>query len=262
LIFLAFLLPVAIYLLVLGSLNRRRGPVIVSGTLDLIGLLFAASGFLLCTGPALLSSGYERWRLFWLLGPQDSSPDDGGQRLWMFLAALYFLGVLGGAAYLFWRARATTTVYNVDPPALETALATTCDRLGLAPVRSGNLYVFGAAPATAAELAGASSEGIQASPLGTMTAPRLPGAPTSDLTGQSAVLEVDAFPAMRHVTLRWDPPESPLRQEVEAELERALADVETPVSDLGPLLSLTGWGVLVLTLLAGVIVVLVRVLAQ
>jgi hypothetical protein len=262
LIFLAFLLPVAVYLLILGSINRRRGPVLVSGTWDMIGLLFAASGFLLVTGPALLSSGYERWRLFWLLGPQGAAaPDDGGQRLWLYLAGVYFLAVLAVAAHLLWRARASTSVYNVEPADLETALAVACDRLGLAPVRSGNLLVFGAAPATADEAAAA--QGAQASATGTLAAPlRQAGAPVSDLSGQSAVLELDAFPAMRHVTLRWDPAESPLRREVETELERALAETLTPESDLGPILSLSGWALLLLSLVGGVVVVLVRVLAQ
>src|SRR4051812_39089865 len=38
LILLAFLLPLGVYLIVLGALNRRRHPVLVSGTWDFIGL--------------------------------------------------------------------------------------------------------------------------------------------------------------------------------------------------------------------------------
>ena len=45
-IFVAFLFPLAVYCLVLGLINRRRQPLMVSAGWDFAGLLFAASGFL------------------------------------------------------------------------------------------------------------------------------------------------------------------------------------------------------------------------
>ena len=42
-ILLAFLSPLAIYLLIIGAINRRRRPLLVSGPWDFAGLLFAAS---------------------------------------------------------------------------------------------------------------------------------------------------------------------------------------------------------------------------
>src|SRR4051794_26698381 len=60
LLVLAFLFPLAVYCLILAMLNRRLQPALVSGSWDLVGLLFAASGFLLIDGPALLAVFYHR----------------------------------------------------------------------------------------------------------------------------------------------------------------------------------------------------------
>src|SRR4051794_311738 len=57
---LAFLLPVGFYCLVLASINRRGRPLLVSGTWDTVGLLFAVSGFFLITIPMLLSEIFAR----------------------------------------------------------------------------------------------------------------------------------------------------------------------------------------------------------
>src|SRR6516225_1457399 len=79
LILLAFLLPFSIYLSILGSINRRRHPVMVSGVTDFIGILFAASGFLLFGGPGILTGLGEEWRMFWLIG---KPPGSGATGFW------------------------------------------------------------------------------------------------------------------------------------------------------------------------------------
>src|SRR5439155_24538671 len=48
------------------------------------------------------------------------------------------------------------------------------------------------------------------------------------VTGERAVLDVTVVPAMRHLTLRWSFTFGDVRRRVEAELRRALADVESP----------------------------------
>jgi hypothetical protein len=253
LILLAFFLPLAFYLLVLGHVNRRRRPLLVSGTWDLIGLLAAASGFLLFGGPAILTGLHERWRLFWLFG--EGGPDTGWS-LWVLLWVLYFVAVVGGVAYLFWRQRHLTCVYNVDPAVLEHALGEVCEQLGLDPARSGNLFLFGLSldiPARRSR----SPEGIQAPhhlPV-PVSAERLRTAPqpaepevvaAGELLGQSAILEVEVFRLLRHVTLRWDPMDSPLRPEIESALAARLARAPAPDHQTGAWLTLLG-----LTLLAG-----------
>jgi hypothetical protein len=256
LILLAFVLPLALYLLALGHLNRRRRPLLVSGTWDLIGLLAALSGFLLFGGPAVLSGLHERWRLFWLFGQADYGGDTGWF-LWVILFGLYFVAVVGGAGYLFRQRRHLTCVYNVEPAVLELVLNEVCEQFGLEPVRSGNLLLFGLSldiPAARAP----SPEGIQAphhlpvpassERLTTSPRPPAPGAavPTDELLGQGAILEIDAFRLLRHVTLRWDPADSPLRPEIEAELARRLAHAPAPAHETGAWMTLVG-----LTLLAG-----------
>ncbi len=174
-----FLPPLALYLIVLGWINRRPRPVTMGGTWDFAGVLFAVSGFVLAGGPAFLGSLDERSRLFWLLG--ETGTADGGSdsgTFWIAVRLFYFAVVAGGAAVLLWRGRRLTSVYNVDTPTVVSALEQAFQRLGLTPIRSGDSYTS-------------------------------VGGPT---------VEVDSFPLMRHVTLRWDPADAPLRREVEREL--------------------------------------------
>jgi hypothetical protein len=281
LILLAFILfPLAVYLLVLGAINRRRHPLIVSGTWDLVGLLFAVSGFLLVAGPAILSSGSERWRQFWLLGQAEFGPTspDGARELWVFLSILYFALVVGGAAMLFWRNRHLTSIYNIASTQFEQALAEVCDQLELQPVRSGNLYLFGFGLGSRPQAGPADGlEGIQAPhylPAASRAAalerletssrrlageqPAEPGtfeagpAPTGSSRARgvsAAILEVDDFRALHHITLRWDPADAALRQEIEAALADRLAESPTPPHELGGWLFVIGFLLLALTLL-------------
>ena len=154
-ILVACLLPLAFYLILLGFLNRRRRPVMVWGVWDFIGVLFAASGFLLFGGPAVLSGLHERWRYFWLFGEgTPTTSGTGGWQFWVFLSVLYFAVVVAGCAAVFAGQRRLTSVYNVEPAGVGRALAEVCDQLGLDPVRSGNLYLFGLALAAPSERPG------------------------------------------------------------------------------------------------------------
>jgi hypothetical protein len=259
LILVAFLFPVAVYLLVLGGVNRRRHPLLVSGVWDFIGVLAASSGFLLLGGPAALSSASERWRTYWLLG---GSPGEGA--FWVLLSVVYFVVVVAGAGFVLWYQRHLTAVYNVSPALLEEALAEVFERLGLRPVRTGNLFVFGMP--LGKRLARPRSEGIQGPHLRPGPAKEPPpddgpsaertDAPPSDLAAETAVLEVSPFPRMWHATLRWDPPAGNLRRQVEAELGRTLAEVEVPDHELSAWLTLTGFTLMGLTIL-GLILLLI-----
>jgi hypothetical protein len=244
LILLAFLLPLGVYLLALGLVNRRPRPVLVGGVWDFIGLLFAASGFILFGGPAALSGLEERWRLYWLLGQRPGAASGAGEGwpLWALLSGAYFVVVVAGCALLLARRRRLTAIYNVAPPALQQVLDDVFCGLGLDPMRSGNLFLFG--------LAAAKGEGTSA-PHEPFQGPhnRLPNAPTRperpDLAGEAAVLEVETFPALNHATLCWDPADTPLRREVENGLARLLRGVPAPPSEFG------GWMVLAGSTLVG-----------
>ena len=231
-----FLFPLAIYCLAVSLLNRRHRPVMVSGTWDFVGVLFAASGFLLLGGPVMLTSLSERWRFTWLLGrnPGPALFGEDGASIWLLVALLYFVTVVGGAAYLLLRRRNSTSIYNILPGRLEETLADVLDRLGLSWTRAGNRFFISPAnnlhngrpggtgvpsTAVAGRLVGGRAEIPETRPA---TEPLL-AAPTS--YDQSGILLLDAFPAFRHVTLHWEEGNGPLRQEIEAELAKALAQV-------------------------------------
>jgi hypothetical protein len=262
LIFIVFFIPVAIYLLVLGTINRRGRPLVVSGAWDFLGILFAASGFLLFGGPAILSSLHERWRLFWLWGRTGPLREGGAAVLdvWLVVACLYFAGVVFGAFALLRRQRALTCIYNVEPAEVEYLLGAVCEELGLEPIRSGNLYVFGLSLGASS---GAGARGIQAPHHLPAARPSQPGLaveggvlPAVELAGQTAILELETFSALCHVTLRWDPYDSPLRTVVEADLERRLAGARAPDHETGPWLTLAGIFVLGASILAAIGLVL------
>ncbi len=244
-IFLAFLFPLAVYLLVLGVLNRRRRPLLVSGLWDGIGLLFAVSGFLLFAGPAVFSSLNERWRMYWLLGQADAAlaRPDGAWQLWVFLSILYFALVVGGVAFYFWRQRSVTAIYNVEAEEVEQTVTAICEGLGLDPVRSGGMFLFGLSLGLAPEKQGTSGSSIQA-PHYLPAAGREPkeAIPVANaILGQTAILELDSFPLMSHVTLRWDPADTPLRPLIESELSQQLAETPAPDSALGAVLLTLGF---------------------
>jgi hypothetical protein len=261
---LAFLPPLAIYLLILGAINRRRHPLMVPGPWDFAGLLFAASGFLLCTGPGALSLLNDQWRQSLVLG-DDSSGSPAVARFWLWWLALmvvYFALVVGGAGFFLWRARNQTSIYNVDREMVREALARIFERLGLRPLRSGDMYYFGMTNSarTADRPREPDNTGIQTTPDGADTSRKVQTAPAPVVTMQNVILELDAFPAMCHVTLRWDPARSGLRQEVERELERELADTPAPPHMLGGWLTVGGCGTFLLMFLVGFGVLVYRIL--
>jgi hypothetical protein len=254
LLFLAPPVPIAVYLLLLGALNRGRHPVLVPGTWDFAGVLFAASGFLLGGGPAILSLFNDRWRQTWLLNPSGpDAPNSPGSLFWLLLFFLYYALVVAAAVWLIRRQRRLTAVYNILPQTVEAVLVEVFDRLGLTPVRSGPLYFFGAAPAAAAATTGNKSAAIQAPryPSELERAAAKPAELSGEEAGRASALEVEAFPALQHVTLCWDPADAPMRKEVENELAQRLRECPAPRNHLGAWMTVLGVSVLGITLTGG-----------
>jgi hypothetical protein len=233
---LAFLIPLTIYCLILAMLNARRHPTVVSGPWDFAGALFATSGFLLVGGPWVLATLNADWRSALAQGrwTQLKGAEADWSFLWAYVGAVYFLAVIGGAAFLLRRRRLVSAVYNVEPAALDHGLTLAFDRLGLACARVGNRLFVDALDASV----GVSSEAIRLGPGGANTG--LPDETAAAVgtghrafeagesePGRKAELEVDYFPLMRHATLRWHQYNDALRRDVEAELAKALAEVET-----------------------------------
>jgi hypothetical protein len=63
LIFLAFVVPLALYCFFLAFINRRPHPVVIPASWDFAALLAAVSGLVLCGGPAIMSKLYQQFQL-------------------------------------------------------------------------------------------------------------------------------------------------------------------------------------------------------
>jgi hypothetical protein len=105
------LIPLAAYTLVLGLINLRRRPLVISGGSDLCALGIALSG-LMFVGPM------ELFR-------PEAATIELGNYVWALLFALYFLVVL--LAMLV--ARPRIVIYNIRPDELHPVLAATAARL-------------------------------------------------------------------------------------------------------------------------------------
>jgi hypothetical protein len=217
-----FLFPVGVYCGVLGMVNRRLRPLMVNGFWDFVGLLFASSGFLLVVGPAVISSQYQRNLFEFSFGrPSPGQTVHDIWSLWWGVWMLYYLLVLGGGAFLLWVRSYSTVVYNVDAEEFERAFLQTLGQLGLSATRAGNRFSVRVAPAADLD---PDATAISHEPL--PPPPRPKDRPGLTLEEQ-AVVEVDALPALHHVTMHWRIVNPPLRADVERELERALAKLET-----------------------------------
>jgi hypothetical protein len=263
----AFLVPLAVYCLVLGLINRLRRPLMISAVWDFAGILFAASGFLALAGPAMLTGFSEDWRMFWLVGHAQGLAGAGNEDIWRGLAVTYFVVVVVGSAYVLWLRRGQTAVYNVNPDVFEEVLAGVLDATGLMWSHAGHRYFIRHDPKRLPAADDASEEGIRPAPL--PTGEPLPAGegrvayPTSaEEVEQSAYLEVDAAPALRHVTLRWDAEDQGLRNLVEGELARALAEVRTRDNPVGTWMLGIGVTLLCTAFMIFGLVVLFRVLER
>jgi hypothetical protein len=196
LILLSFLIPPAIYLLTLAFRNRSRHPFLLAGHWDFVGVVFALSGFLLFGGPAILQALYHHWRIDWTLGRTRLL--NGLADHWLFWASLwtlYFVLVTACVTLLISRRRNQTSIYNLEPDDFAPLFTVVLKRLGL-------------------EYSWEQPDRV------------VLGEPEA-----AATVEVESFPAMRHVTLHWSGVFDRWRAAVEEEL--ALALKRTPAAN-GP----------------------------
>jgi hypothetical protein len=199
---LVFLFPLAVYLLFLAFLNGRHRPTLISGTWDFCGVLFALSGFVLVGGPWILSGVNEQlWRSILVEG--QASTDRVWKIVWWILPIGYFLAVLAGAAFVLWCRRLVSVVYNCEAPLLIETLFGAIHNLGLAANHIGNRVAIRYSASVLEE-------------------------PTKSERFQTAIVEIDAFRVMRHISLRWRAGDDWLWRDLNAEMSRALARTEVP----------------------------------
>jgi hypothetical protein len=225
-----FLFPVAVYCSILGMINRRMQPLMVSGAWDFVGLLLATSGFLLFVGPALLSGNFRQ-----SLRDLPFSARDGGSigsafseiwGTWWVAWLLYYLLVVGGAGVMVWLRRSTTVIYNIDPRAFDTVLMRVAQRLGLQVNRLGNRLFLGVSgqPIQLSD-AGEDSTEVMGGPPVPVAAPRV--------IAEQVIVDVDEFTALRNVALHWKTASPEARADLQRELGKSLAEVVTLDNPVG-----------------------------
>lgn len=204
-VFVAFLVPLALYLLLMSCINRQPRPVIVPGTWDFLAVLFASSGFLLLGGPVIMTSLNEKWRMLWMLGEfgEVTKGLAENSRNYLLMAGGYFLLVLVIVAWTFLRRRGLTVIYNVDPNSPEECLQSICRDLHLEATKAGSSFLIGKKP-------------------------------------DQITIEVEKSPVLRSVTLKWKEPFSLGRTEIENRLKQCLGQTDAPYHDIGPWLNLVG----------------------
>jgi hypothetical protein len=203
-LFLVFLFPLAVYLLVLASINRRDRPLLVAGIWDAIALSFALSGVLLWVGPAILGTIYERG----LVPGTSDQPHRRFEDIWTlypFVWVTYYLLVLAGQAMMIVGRVKKTSVYNVDGPALERLLVDCLRQRGFEVSASGGLIFFETRATSVVDVVG--------------------DAPTA--RAPTGAVELEFFSALRHATLHWFVKDSRLRGQIEDDLERRLPEAAT-----------------------------------
>jgi hypothetical protein len=243
-----FLFPVAVYCAILGMINRRPQPLVVSGAWDFLGVLLATSGFLLFVGPAMLSGAFHQSLHDLPLHRESGGLASAVEEIWAawwVLWVLYYLFVVGGAAFLMWTRRNTTVIYNVEPQPLEAALGRAAQNLGMTMERRGNRAYVGN---------GARDDGQLAADRAT-----LPSSPT----GQVLIIDVEPFPLLSNVSLHWHSVAPGPRADLERELRKALAEVFTLENAAGSwLLGIAAFLFLFIMVLTGIFVALLMMLAR
>jgi hypothetical protein len=229
---LAFLFPLWVYCLFLAALNRRPHPVVVAGPWDFVGVVLALSGFLLVGGPAILSN---------LAATLHGPPGGENETLWWFLRqvlfgallTVYFLVLVVVIGVALWRRRGVTSVYNIDPDVFDEVIGQVFDQLGFGWARAGSRFYLRVPEPVAGPK---ETEAARPEPTTAIeTEPRsgpLPPLPEPG-PGTTAVIEVEPFPPLHHVSVRWNLGGRSVRQEVEGELTRALAAVRTRYNPAG-----------------------------
>jgi hypothetical protein len=242
LFFLLCLIPIIFYCLIFAWINSRERGLLVNGAWDFVGILFAASGFLILAGPSILAGIFDRLQL--AQARSGAAFNDAlSFYLWKGLSLAYFCTVVIGTIVVIRRRRSLTTAYNVDPEALTRELVFILDQLGLRWVRSENSFFIkmgliqkesvngsgSAEPVVSKsysiagnEIAGqeephaSSSSAQEARPLSKSIADQSDG----EHEVHSMVVSLEASPAMRNVTMNWQPTQSALRQQIESELNK------------------------------------------
>lgn len=143
-ILLILFLPISVYLIWVGSINRQSRPVFVEGVWDFVALMFASSGLVLFGVPAVITSLNETWRRYWLTGegPLPFATLEGSRVFWVFLWGLYLVLVIAVFWILLSRRKNWYCVYNVDLDQLDVAATRALETTGFQVRRIGHFFLL------------------------------------------------------------------------------------------------------------------------
>lgn len=193
----ACLFPLALYLLIIASLNNRPRPTMVSGSGDFLGLLGGLSGLLIVGGPLALAGLQDAWRRAAARGDLHGMADAvlGNDAPWRLLWLAYGVATIFAALLGWLRRRRTTLVYQIDPAVGRALFADVCEQCGLDWDRAGSAFALWSRDAKQ--------------------------------SGRGEV-ELQVAASSKHLTLDWRRADAGLRERVENAFAAALAEIDAP----------------------------------
>ena len=181
------LMPLAIYFIYLASLNARNPPALVSGSWDFGSLLLGLGGFILLSGPILLSLIDSLFRSYAYTSWNDLRTIGTGEaQRWSLLGTGYVLLMATTFIYLLRKRRSVTAIYNVEPATLVNSLKNALESSG---------YTW------SNEREWLRIQGKEGTP---------------------SFIRIEQYPFTAHATLSWEGNWPPMRPQIEAALPRFL----------------------------------------
>ncbi|MFL5240938.1 MAG: hypothetical protein ACJ8FY_02425 [Gemmataceae bacterium] len=287
LVFLLCLIPVILYCLFFAWINSRERGLLVNGSWDFVGILFATSAFLIVGGPAILEGVFDRFQQAQV---RFNAPfrENLDFYIWNGMKLIYFAGVVGVCAWVLRRRQKLTLAYNVDPESFSRQLFSILDKKGLSWLRSENsIFVknaFGlqgsrnglvselprtAESKTAALAQRQRADQIQRDPEESPVSQEKQfeeSQPGLEVRGPeteacNVMIRLESSFAMRNVALHWEPANLALREQIEVDLMRARARFAPHYNPVGFWLLCTA-SLLILAVFSGGAVILVSSLTR
>lgn len=166
------------------------------GQWDFAWTLLGLSGFLLLGGVLLLSAIDSAWRSFFAAGKFNPIAWDNDSSSWLFFSTGYVIFLVGMVLVLLRSRRHTTVIYHLSQQKFDHIFQSILQARGFSTTVGPTGYRI-------------------ATPVG--------GEPSSSVSQTMFDLEVDFFPAMNHLTLRWKGVAPLEREGLEKELVREFA---------------------------------------
>lgn len=252
LLFLLCLIPVVLYCLFFAWINGRDRSLVASGDWDFVGILAAASVFIVLGGPTILSGVGDQIQMFLVSGSR-RPPAFLVNNIWVLFRIVYFTVVVCGSLYVLKKRSRLTLIYNVDPDSFATALETIFRNCHIASKSINGQLILHSSPIGNSldekdgllEHTADSLKAHQAEKVGMLTqttgelAQGAAAESSSFLMRSSSNapayetalgLGIEASTALKCVTLTWSPAKHYLREKIENELVTSAREL-TPRSN-------------------------------